>query len=101
MPEEVTEVMWCCGWSTAAAFSLKRLPAFVGDQWNHHERRGSVSPPPAERHIQGKANEKNSGQVRAKVGLPRIGMHRAALDITGHPALRAGKHKHDHQGRNR
>ena len=54
-----------------------------------------ISPPPAQRHIQQQADEQDRRQVRAEVGLLRIGVHGSASNSGSNPTFRPCEQRHD------
>src|SRR5215469_10901337 len=60
------------------SFALHRLRPFPRNDWHHYESRQWVSPPPTQSCTGDKADEQDSREIEAKVGLPCVRLHRSA-----------------------
>src|SRR5262249_36877047 len=60
------------------SFTLHRLQALPRDEWHHYESGQWVSPPPTQSGIEKQADQQDSREIEAKVGLPCVRLHRSA-----------------------
>src|SRR6516225_2109327 len=61
-----------------AGFAAQSLHAFTRDDRRHDKCGGGIGPPPAQQLVQQQSGQKNGREIRAKIGLARIGPQRAA-----------------------
>src|SRR5271157_1136590 len=66
----------------------------MGDYRYHDQRSGRIGPPPAQQRMQQQSGQQNGGKISTEVCLPRIGVERAAAELSSDSALGRRQQRH-------
>ncbi len=77
-----------------AGFTSENVNAFFGNDRYHYQSGDGIGPPPTEDRIENEAGKKNRREIRAKIGLPGVGLQRVAMDIRRDPPFCSREQRH-------